>query len=221
MKFVYPEIDFVFDTAVGFVNSLVIENQRLMIKILQDIYQQIQGLSGRATVSEENRILNFEKTVELIDRFVPFEINNRSLIGKVQNRIEKTAVDTYYEKTQEVLAIIERFLFDVTFDFSGEIYFKNLSIGNVIKSAGISFREEYDDLSEKLINYMELIREYDRDKLFVFVNLRSYIDNTSLDKLMDTILHQGFNVIMIEGREYDSLPQEKRYIVDKDLCEIS
>lgn len=68
---------------------------------------------------------------------------------------------------------------------------------------------------------MELVREYERDKLFITVNLRSYIDDSEMEKFMKTILQHQIHLIMVENREYERLPDEDRYIIDSGLCEIS
>ena len=50
---------------------------------------------------------------------------------------------------------------------------------------------------DKIIDYMELVREYDSIKLFVFVNLRSYISDKDCIMLYDTILRKQFMTIML------------------------
>ena len=67
---------------------------------------------------------------------------------------------------------------------------------------------------------MELVREFDRDRLFVTVNMRSYIDDPEIELLMKTVLDHGYHLIMVENKEYERLQYEERWIVDKDLCEI-
>ena len=67
---------------------------------------------------------------------------------------------------------------------------------------------------------MELVTEFDRKKLYITINLRSYIDDIETEKFIDTVLNHSYNLIMIESYEHSRLPNEQRYIIDADLCEI-
>ena len=53
------------------------------------------------------------------------------------------------------------------------------------------------------------------------VNMRSYIPDREMELFADTALGRGYSLLMLENREYPRLPQEKRWIVDADLCEIT
>lgn len=47
MNFVYPDINFVFNTTEKGVHTLVIENQSMFQTLITDIYDQIQGSDGK------------------------------------------------------------------------------------------------------------------------------------------------------------------------------
>lgn len=79
----------------------------------------------------------------------------------------------------------------------------------------------HDSLGEKIIDLMELITEFDREKFYVIINLRSYLSDEETERFMDTVIRHRFSVLMIESNEHLLLPQESRFLVDKDLCEIS
>ena len=67
---------------------------------------------------------------------------------------------------------------------------------------------------------MELVQTFDRDKLFIFVNMRSFVEDSDMQLFMDTVLSHGFHILMLENYAYPVLPRESRWIVDRDLCEI-
>lgn len=79
----------------------------------------------------------------------------------------------------------------------------------------------HDSLGEKIIDLMELITEFDREKFYVIINLRSYLSDEETERFMDTVIRHRFSVLMIESNEHLLLPRESRFLVDKDLCEIS
>lgn len=51
MNFVYPDINFVFNTTEKGVHTLVIENQSMFQAVITDIYGQVQGNDGKSVVS--------------------------------------------------------------------------------------------------------------------------------------------------------------------------
>ena len=59
-----------------------------------------------------------------------------------------------------------------------------------------------------------------RIKLFVFVNLRSYLTDAQMKALIQEITYQEVQVLFIENQERACLEGGMRYIIDKDRCEI-
>lgn len=78
-------------------------------------------------------------------------------------------------------------------DSSAEIYCAKLNISATIKAVGISVTEEYAEPLERYLDYMELMREYYRDKVFIFVNIRSYFSDEEMLRIMDTTSSQGYS----------------------------
>jgi CRISPR type II-A-associated protein Csn2 len=119
-----------------------------------------------------------------------------------------------------LLSDVERMVSELSFPFSCSLECTRLSVGAIWRAVGIEITEDYDDPLEKLLDYMELTREFDREKLFIFVNLRSYFPNDKVEIFLKSVIGHEFKVILIDGREYDKLEQEKRVTIDKDLCEF-
>ena len=182
--------------------------------------EQAEGKSGKTIVSRDGKELTFAKCVEVISQFVPFELSRRSLVNKVIATIEKKAIQESYTSTMEIMTAIESFLMELIFDFPGDIVFQKIEIGAIIKSIGIRFCEDYDSLGEKIIDYMELVTEYDQSKLFILINLRNFITDREAQLFIDTVLQHQYHVLMIEGNAHSSLSKEKRYLIDLDCCEI-
>lgn len=222
MKWVYPEIDYVVDTDNERVNTIVIENQKLFFSICDDLYNQVQGNEGKSVVSSDNKVLEVSKNVEVLNQFIPFDVNTKVLLNRLSSTIEKKALENdYYEKTMQEMANLQKYLFDLTEYLPGDIVLKKMSISSIIKASGVEFENEYDKLAEKVLDYMEMVREYDKDKLFILINFRSYVMDEDVYQFMDTIKRQLFNVVLIEEKEHKLLSNEKRYLIDEDLCEIA
>lgn len=89
-----------------------------------------------------------------------------------------------------------------------------------MKSAAPELRDDSSDLCEKLLDYFELVREFDRDKLFVLVNFRSYVSDDKFELFAQSVLSHGYRVFLIESSERKRASTENRLLIDKDLCEI-
>lgn len=221
MKIKFHGISEVFDTDNELINSIVIENQSLLTDICMDIYNQTSGLEGKTVVSDNDKPLDMGKHVEILMQFIPFDLNKKSLLNKIISRAETIANEPdYYESTVAEMAGLENYLWKIVENMEGNIFFSKLSIASIIKAVGMEFEEDYKSLGEKIIDYMELVREYDRDKLFIFVNLRSYIEDNEFIEFLDTISRKQFHAIIIESCERTLCSKEKRFIVDCDYCEI-
>jgi CRISPR-associated protein Csn2 len=218
---IFPGIDHCFDTTESFVNTVVIENPTLFGNILNDISGQICGYEGKFVVSEHNKVLRTDKTAELLTEFFPFEINRKPLITKIIAKLEQKAIygDNYAE-TVELIGRISDYLTKLSLDFSCDINYTKLDIGAIIKASGVMIEDDCDFLCEKIINYIQLVTEFDREKLFITVNLRFFVDDKEAEEFMKTVLGHGFHVILLEGAEHELLRPEKRYIIDRDFCEI-
>jgi len=221
MNFHYPEINCVFDTENAYINTIVIENGPLLYRLLTDVDSQIKGDDGKSVLSENNVPLNMGKCMECISQFVPFQINSKSIINKAISKLESLVTrGEQYERFMNIKGQLEAALYDVSFDMVGDIEFTKLDLPSILRATGLEFAEEYDSLGEKIVDYMELVKEYDRSKLFLLVNLRSYMDDHEMELFMETILQHQFHVIMVERFSSTKLSLEKRYIIDQDLCEI-
>lgn len=221
MKFVYPEITEVFDVANGMYNSLIIENKRLFTDIITDLYSQKNGNNGKVVVSENYTPVSIAKKVEIIDKFIPFELNTKPIVNGIASALEKSAVNE--ENISRALLLVaetERFLTDIAFELSCNVSFTNISVSSIIKHSGINVESDIDNISEKVYEYMELITEFERQKLFITINMRSFVDDDEMEKFAETVIMHGYDILAIESCAYKKLKNEKRLIIDEDLCEI-
>lgn len=221
MNFVYPDINFVFNTTEKGVHTLVIENQSMFQAVITDIYGQVQGNDGKSVVSVENKPLPFAKHCEILSQFIPFSLNKRSLVTKITQLLTARAVaDEHFVEMAELLAKVETIMYDLAFDLALDIEFHSITAEALIKATGVSLKEEYESLAEKVIDYMEIVNTLERRKLYILVNFRSYVSDEEMIYFIDTVLRRELNVLIIESTERSILKGELRYLVDESLCEI-
>ena len=220
MKLTHPEIDTVFDTDNGLYNTLVIEAQEFMVRLLEDITRQLQGFDGDSVLSMKNSPVAMSKNA-LLDSFVPFELNRKPLLSLITARLSKRAMTPeYFEKTAKVLAEVELWLDDLAYDFPCDIVFPNVSTTALIKAVTPEVRGEGNTIAERTLDYMELVEEFDRPRLFFTLNMRSYVNDEEMERFAKTAISHGYQIIGIESSVHPMLTVERRTIIDADLCEI-
>lgn len=67
---------------------------------------------------------------------------------------------------------------------------------------------------------MELVREFDRDRLFIMINMRSYFSNEEMERFIESACLHDFKLLLIESASRNILKNTKRYTADEDLCEF-
>ena len=126
-------------------------------------------------------------------------------------------------KTRELLSNIENVIGEWAFSFPCDIIAGKISVSTLLKSVGIELRDNYEGDRgevEKILDYMELVREFDRNKLFMTVNMRSFFDDEIIAEFMKTAISHEYRVLMLESQAYPKQVFEKRVTIDADLCEF-
>lgn len=221
MKIVHPKINSKIEISDHEISVLVIEEPKFFCELLIDIKNQINKFEGDTVLSISNEPVSFHKYVELIIDPLDLEMNSRTIIKKVLEAMEKCGLDAvYYERTQKLIAEIEEYINDLSLNFDTEIGCQDISFQKILKAVELTVVEEYSRLVDKIYAYMELTREFEGDKLFIFVNLSNYIGNEQLQEFINTVIGHSFRVLLIDSHDFERLEQENRLIVDCDLCEF-
>ena len=218
----HPDLSYPLTFEDGYITSLVIEHQDFFRRFLEDLVLQIDGYDGDAVLSKNNTPISFSNFATVISSFIPFEINQKPLLTKLVASLEKTALDeTHYLASMELLQHIESYFEGLFYEYPCDMGCTKLSLSSLIRSVGIEFNGEYTHPIEKILDYMELVREFEkRDKLFIFVNMRSYFSTSTMESFLATALSHGHRILLLDGWSHSKLSCEQRLTIDTDLCEI-
>lgn len=221
MKLVYPQIKEIFDFDKYPVQTLVIENPMFMYQLLSDINRQLNGESGDAVLSENDRPVPMKKRLDLVIDFINFDVNSRGIMTKIMTELDKMAnEDENREKTEKLLAGIESYIDDLCFELNADIYCEKLSFFQILKAVGLKVSSDFENLADAIYAYMELVREFEGEKLFVFVNLKSYVLEEDINSLIATAQKHEFQVLLLDNNNSFCINSDKNLIIDRDLCEI-
>ena len=57
-------------------------------------------------------------------------------------------------------------------------------------------------------------------KLFVFMNLRAFLEKEDIELLIKNINNHQLDLLLIESQQKSKISNSNQLIIDKDLCEI-
>lgn len=221
MKLVYSDMGHILRFGEGYVPELVIENKKMFFNMVDSMARQADGMGGDCVLSVSDRPVDFCKYADLIVQFAPFEINRKSLLTKLYAALEQKAHSAdLIAKTAELLSDLERYMLELAEDYPFEISCRKLAVGSVIRALSPEVEESDQTPLERVFSYMELVRDLDRDKLFVMVNMRSYFQDEEMELFTQSVAMHNFNVLLLENHEATKLNYTKRFVIDGDLCEF-
>ena len=221
MKLCFPQIENVIKIDGTNVNEVVIENQTLFRTFIEDLNLSVNGTKGESVLSIQERPVDMSKYSQIITEFAPLQLNKKTLITKITQILEKEALnENNYLSTMELMRSVECYLNDLSLELPCEIMFTKATIGNLIKALSPEIVEEGKETIEKILDYMELVRELEREKLFILVNIRSYFNDETMEKFIETVLLHDHKILMLESQSRKRLTRTQRLTIDSDLCEF-
>ena len=208
----YPEIGFL---------SLVIEEPRFYYEILEEFRNYLEGTDTGIVISENDKPWSSPQRATMVMDYLSLNLSSKTVITKVIRELQSTAEDeTFYMETHILLAQLEELIYRYSQQKDYELGFEKLNMSSLLKSIGIYIEDDSETLEERLLAYMDLMMEVEGKELFIFVNLRSFVPADRLESMIETALQREHRMLLVDGAEYPRLAQEKRLIIDQDLCEI-
>jgi len=165
--------------------------------------------------------VELNRHVDITVQFAPFELNRKSLLTKLYSTLEQKALYSEdYIKSREILNELEKFIYWLAEEIPFEICCKRVAIGPVIRALSPEIDDNDKTTIEKIFAYMETIRELDRDRIFVMVNMRTYFSDEEMECFIESVCLHDFKLLLIESVSFAKLQNTLRYTVDEDLCEF-
>lgn len=219
MRLVTKMFDGIIEVKEGETSSLVIENQDIFRRFLVSLYNQINGKEGEIILSEDDKELKISSKVDIIYEFVSFDINQKKLIAKIIATLEERALDEInFARTQKFLSEWELYVEELTDVFSCNVSFNSISMSSLLKASGVKVGHDYISEIEEVQDYMSLSCELLGERLFVYVNMRSYFTDEQMQMFIEYVINHKYKVILLESSARSLLKGEKRITVDCDLC---
>lgn len=219
MKLFFPFLQSPIELSSDYIVNFVIENQQCFYCAVYDFIQLDK--TSQVELLIDDKIVNLSKKVETIVDFTHISLNNKKIQTKVLSILEeKSKEGKNFIRTQELISLLNQYLLELSEELSYGVESYEFSFGSVLKSMGLKVVEDESPPIERLLQYMDFIRDLDGEKLFVLVNIRSYFIDSEIEKFYRMVEMKKFYVILLESVVRDKIYNEKTCILDKDMCLI-
>ncbi len=200
---------------------LIVENPNEFYRFVSDLDRQMEGEEGEFVFSRNGDIISAEKYGTMICDPFHFELNDKKILNLLYKYLEKNSLGeylSYFNKaTAQTVSFLEELAFSVPFSLS---YSEPQPI-DYFKSADVRFEKTYESLEEKLLCYINALIELKKCEFFIFVNLKSVLNDEKLLQVYNHCQSEKVGVLLIENNcRRPLLPCEKAIMITEDLCEI-
>lgn len=206
---------------VGF-TEWIIESPDIFSEYVLELSDQIAGSEGRFVLSEKDKELDLAKKADVIFNPLTVDVNSRKILSKLYLELSNLSNgEQMYIKTVELLRHLQEYMLDLEqcteyiLEFDQEI-----DISALLKAVNIRYETKDMDFQERLIQYMKILAAMAGIKVFIFVNLRSYLTDHQMQEVIKEMKYQDVKGLFIESQQKDCIEGVKQYIIDIDRCEI-
>ena len=222
MKLVNAELQTQLDFEPYLACEWIIEAPEIFTEVVQDLLRQKEGISGNFILSENGKIIDIGKSIELITNPVTVDVNDKRIINKLYAQLVAVANnEQLYMNTQELKKQIYEYVFSLEQEFRSVLSIEeDVDLNSILKAASVKYEVSDENLLEKICQYMKVLNEMLKIKLVICINLRSFLSDNQMQCLLEDLRYEDFRLLLIENQERSCLQNINRYIIDKDLCKI-
>lgn len=222
MKLVHPDQTFQIKFTEGYVQKLIVEAPRLMSEFVMDFKEQIEGRAGKWVLSHCGEILKFADVCELIVNIFDLDINQKKILSVLYEELAREVSDTelvvqWREAASQVEMVLNRAIDEIGY----EIDYTELDLKPLFKAMEIRLKACADGYVEYLLEYLQLVSQVKKTKIFVLVNLTSFLTEEEMRYLYEQARYEKYYLLLLDVKnvEVDKY-LERTVIVDKDYCVI-
>lgn len=200
----------------------IIESPESFSGYVLELSTQIDGNEGQFVLSEKNKELDLAKKAELIFNPLTVDINERKILNKLYMELSDLSKgEEMYIKTVELLRHLQEYMLELEQCTEYILEFdQETDMSALLKAVNIHYETRDMDFLERLVQYMKVLAAVVEIKVFMFVNLRSYLTEHQMQEVIKEMKYQNIKGLFIESQQRSCMKGVKHYIIDVDRCEI-
>jgi CRISPR-associated protein Csn2 len=223
MKLTHPMFSKPIELKENQVNVLIIENQNAWRSLIMDLIAQIEGKEGEFVLSKDYTPLTISKEMVLVINPLCLQWNDKRILKKLHNELNEIAYgEEYLMDTMDIRMQIGGYISKITRESDYSLSFDmEINILSLFKAVEMRFNEDNTSFIENIIDYLSVYQKLINIKCFVFINLKSFLNEEDFKELYQFIEYEKIWLILMESSTREKFfPQEVIRIIDQDLCEI-
>lgn len=200
--------------------TLIVENKDNVLNIINNLINQLSGQEGDFVLSDEVKV-KWEKQVDFVLEPFTINFNNKKIISKMYEQmfdVSKDEIEDYNSINNVIINAIDKVTQRV--EYNNIVYNLDFDWKNIYKLYDVKIGEDYDNLSEKIEEYIKIIADVLHIKLVIFLNLKEYLSKIELENIQQICFYKKINLLLLESEEREKIENEKTFIIDKDRCLI-
>lgn len=202
---------------------LVIENPGLFTKTVSELREQLSDNNFGWILSENGEELSFSKYVEIIVDPFATELNQKRILTKLYSVIDRNVMESellnqWKNLYAEMLNMTINIMDDMPYALECN---KEGNVTDFLKGMEVKFDSHPENLLEKLIDYICVINNVFGKKIFILINIKSYLTKEEIVMLYKKMFYEKIFIVLIENAyNNDNIDVERIIIIDKDICVI-
>ena len=200
---------------------LVIKNKKYIYLLVNSLLNEDIENKYLLIIDDNNKQQNNDDFIEFIPSIFLLNFNSKKNLTIINKQIK----NQYKTRIKETIEIIYTYLLDlqknICIDFDIELI-SNIDLieDDILKLINFEIKDKYDSILDKIINYMKIINQLRKIKIFIFLNLSIYLNKEEIKLLLKESKYYDFKIILIENNEEIIDLFDTKRILDDDLCLI-
>lgn len=222
MKLVEREYGIEVDIKENIVSIIVLEDVKLRLPLINELFSQTSGNEGNWLLFENDKSFDLGKKAELILEPLTLTLNNKKVKTKLYQDIKTIAQDYCFSQGLEVHSQICNYLENMLDKLPYPVkYDEDWDVSEILKAYNVELVEEYDNIFEKLYNYIKLVNTVCGTDIFIMVNIKQYLTDEQITELYKMAAYGKIQLVLIEFSINNKRDCEELYILDNDDCVIT
>lgn len=201
----------------GYINNIEIENKKYFYRIINNLL----SINNEILFFNDNiEEINLTNKINIIIDYFNIDFNDK----KYQNSINKLLLDHIKEDNikninneyKKLIISLKKIIskIDLPITINDE-----LDINSLLKICKISINCKQEIL-EKLLLLIDLEKQFNINKLLIFINIKQYLTKEELKELYKYSIYNNIKILLIDSQCYGTCNEfEKKLIITENLEE--
>lgn len=223
MRLAHSDWHFVIPFCENEIPVLVVERPSLLRRYIAELQQQLQGERGNFVLSRNWEPIPIEKHMLLATDVFSLNLNERKSINALYKQVNSLAHDEkHLLETSHLQSALQQWLNSVEQSLAYPVcYQREIAVADLLKAVDFRFDDHQQDITERLDRYLQILAEFLRCDVAVFLGLRQYFDEDEMRLLYRMANYRKQHVLLLEPIvPTQKVEGERWFILDKDLCEL-